>query len=238
MATTKQRLTISVTDEMYRDIANSIAVANRKTLSQKIVGLVEIALNGTASADMPRLSQAEQVFLQQFQQLDLWGKETVRAVINTELARIEDDQRMIEKPEPKMIPLYLSPAAAGFAAPIAGEEFDYYELKETDPQGAVFAVRVSGDSMEPLFKDRSVAFCNKDTLSNGDIGVFCVNGESFIKQYYYDRMMRVTYLFSLNRERSDADIMIPASSNFNFVCLGRVITNRHFPIPGRKESWI
>lgn len=132
-----------------------------------------------------------------------------------------------------MIPLFWSAPAAGIASPIFGEDYDHYELKPDDPQGAMFAVKVSGDSMAPHFPDGSITFCNKDPLADGDIGVFSIDGGGVIKQYYYDPMLKMTYLFSLNRKRSDADVLITSTSGQTLTCLGRVITRRRFPIPGR-----
>ena len=50
---------------------------------------------------------------------------------------------------PRVIPLYRSPAAAGYAAPVFGEDFDYLTVDDTVPQAAEFAVRIQGDSMAP-----------------------------------------------------------------------------------------
>ena len=101
-----------------------------------------------------------------------------------------------------------------------------------DPQGAVFAIRVQGDSMEPHFPNGSIAFCNKDPLADGDIGVFCLDGDSFIKQYHHDKFMGMTYLFSLNRDRADADKLITRTGGQTLTCFGRVMTRRRFPVPG------
>lgn len=135
------------------------------------------------------------------------------------------------KPEPKIIPLYWSAAAAGATSPILGDDYDYHELTPEDPPEAMFAVRVRGDSMEPHFPDGSIAFCNKNPMADGDIGVFCLDGESFIKQYHYDRMTGITYLFSLNRQRADADKIIYPASGQMLTCMGRVITRQRYPLP-------
>lgn len=169
--------------------------------------------------------------------LDHWGRQVVRSVIADEKERCEDEARFLEETappaeeEPKVIPLYLVPAAAGYVSPIFGSDFDYYTLKPEDPQGAVFAIKVQGDSMEPDFPDGSIAFCNKDPLRDGDIGVFSLDGESFIKQYHYDGFMGMTYLFSLNRDRADADKLITRTGGQTLACFGRVITKRRFPVP-------
>ena len=175
--------------------------------------------------------------------LDRWGRQVVRSVIADEKERCEDEARFLEETappaeeEPKVIPLYRIPAAAGYASPIFGSDFDYYTLKPEDPQGAVFAIRVQGDSMEPHFPDGSIAFCNKDPLQDGDIGVFCLDGDSFIKQYHYDKMMGMTYLFSLNRDRADADKLIPRTGGQTLTCFGRVMTKRRYPSPGEDRGF-
>lgn len=171
--------------------------------------------------------------------LDHWGKRQVRSAADIEMARCEDGTRLLAEttpdlePEPKVIPLYWSAPAAGIASPILGEDYDLYELTADDPQGAMFAVRVGGDSMEPYFPDGSIAFCNKDPLQEGDVGVFSVDGGGVIKQYYYDPVLKMTYLFSLNRKRADADLLITSTSGQTLTCLGRCLTRRRFPVPGR-----
>lgn len=186
----------------------------------------------------PYSSAAMQLARDYDEKLDAWGRKQVRDVADNEISRCEDETRFLEETappaeeEPKVIPLYRVPAAAGYASPIFGSDFDYYTLKPEDPQGAVFAIRVQGDSMEPHFPDGSIAFCNKDPLQDGDIGVFCLDGDSFIKQYHHDKFMGMTYLFSLNRDRADADKLITRTGGQTLTCFGRVMTRRRFPVPG------
>lgn len=169
-----------------------------------------------------------------FDTLDSHGQSAVRGLMDVELDRMAELDELAKFQEPeeeKIIPMFLSPSAAGSASPIFGEEYEDYTLQNGEPKGAMFAVKVQGDSMEPYIKDGSTVFCNKDPLRDGDIGVFIVDGAGVIKQYHKDG--GIVYLFSLNRKRSDADIMLPPSSGRNLSCQGRVITKRKFPIPGR-----
>ena len=85
--------------------------------------------------------------------------------------------------------------------------------------------------MEPYFPDGSVAFVNHDQMADGDIGVFCVDGATVIKQWHYDRTVGITYLFSLNRDRADCDVVVMASSGRALMWQGRVITREHYPLP-------
>lgn len=182
----------------------------------------------------PSVSDEAMRMARDYDKLDNWGRQAVRDLTDTELARMEDEARFMNgampEEEPKIINLYAEPAAAGIAVPTMGVDFEPYTLKPDDPQGAAFAVRLQGDSMEPYFPDGSIVFVNHDAMTNGDIGIFCVDSGTVCKQYYRDPLGMV-YLFSLNRDRSDADVILGPSSNRTLICQGRVITKRHFPIP-------
>lgn len=182
----------------------------------------------------PSVSDEAMRMARDYDKLDNWGRQAVRDLTDTELARMEDEARFASdttiEDEPKVINLYAEPAAAGIATPTAGVDYEPYTLKPDDPQGAAFAVRLQGDSMEPYFPDGSVVYVNHDAMVNGDIGIFCVDSGTVCKQYYRDPL-GIVYLFSLNRARADADVVITPSSNRTLICQGRVITKRHFPIP-------
>lgn len=186
------------------------------------------------SKKAPSLSDEAMKIAHDYSDLDHYGKTAVRDLIGTEKRRCEDDTRFVEEaapaPEPLFVNLYSEPSAAGIAVPTMGKDYTPYELKPDDPQGAAYAVRVQGNSMEPAFYDGDIAFVNHDALANGDIGIFCVDGGTVIKQYYHDPL-GMTYLFSLNRARSDADVVITPTGNQTLVCQGRVITRQRYPIP-------
>lgn len=86
--------------------------------------------------------------------------------------------------------------------------------------------------MEPVIRDGSVAYVSRDPLTDGDVGIFCVDGEMFCKQYHRDRLGMV-YLFSLNRRRADADIILPRDSGRSMVCFGRVLLASRPRVPRR-----
>ena len=112
-----------------------------------------------------------------------------------------------------------------------GEDFDTIPVTDDVPQAAEFAVRIQGDSMAPYIPDASVVYVNRDPLADGDVGIFCVDGEMFCKQYYKDPA-GVVYLFSLNRARADADVVLTPGCGRNLVCLGRVMVHT-LPLPGK-----
>jgi len=178
------------------------------------------------------LSRSERELLKQYRGLSPKGRETVRSVVDALCSyRDELEASRVEK-EPRVIPLYRSPAAAGYAAPVFGEDFDSITVTDDVPQAAEFAVRIQGDSMVPYIPDGSVVYVNRDPLRTGDVGIFCVDGEMFCKQYYKDPAGYV-YLFSLNRAREDADLILMPGSNRGFVCMGRVMMHA-LPLPGKE----
>lgn len=64
------------------------------------------------------------------------------------------------------------------------------------------ALKVNGDSMEPLFKNGQIIFIEKShTIKDGQIGVFIINGDAYVKKVYVEdnRLM----LVSLNKKYKD-----------------------------------
>ena len=178
------------------------------------------------------MSGPEQALLRQYRGLSPMGRESVRPVVEA-LCSYRDELEVAqpEQREPRVIPLYRTPAAAGYASPVFGEDFDYISVTDEVPQAAEFAVRISGDSMVPFIADGSVVYVHRDPLRAGDVGIFCVDGDMFGKQYYKDPA-GIVYLFSLNRRRADADVILTPSGSRSLVCFGRVIMHA-LPLPGK-----
>jgi repressor LexA len=83
------------------------------------------------------------------------------------------------------LPLYLLPASAGIGSFL---DSDHYEFRafpaDTIPSEAKFAIRVTGDSMEPAYTQDDIVFIKPETqLNQGDIGIIIINNQSYIKQY-------------------------------------------------------
>lgn len=178
------------------------------------------------------LTSGEKQLVKRYRGLSPKGRETVRSVVDALCSYRDELEESREEREPRVIPLYRSPAAAGYAAPVFGEDFDSIPVTDDVPQAAEFAVRIQGDSMEPYIADDSVVYVNRDPLAPGDVGIFCVDGEMFCKQYYKDPV-GIVYLFSLNRARANADLVLMPGSSRGLVCLGRVMLHT-LPLPGKE----
>ena len=81
-----------------------------------------------------------------------------------------------------------------------------------DSRDADFILRVCGDSMEPEYSDGDyVLVKQQDTIEQGEIGIFCVDGEGYIKQ------LGNNVLISLNKKYPE----IPLNAESR--CFGKVL---------------
>lgn len=240
MATEKPRFSVTFSSKTYEKIKEYQEKNNISTQSKAVAQLVEVAINevekGTKLQRSTFLSSGATKLADDYDnRLDSWGRQAIRDLMETEVARVADEARFREDPaedaEPKIINLFVEPSAAGIAVPTMGRDYEPYELQPNDPPGAAYAVRIQGDSMEPDFPDGSIVFINHDAMRDGEIGIFSVDGGTVCKQYHQEG--GIVYLFSLNRRRSDADIVLVPGGNRSFVCQGRVITRKRYPVPGR-----
>lgn len=170
----------------------------------------------------------ERRLLQKYRELPLSGRQTVHSLLDGLTVMVQETQETVPT-EVRHIPLYTSPAAAGFAAPVFGEDYELLAVTGDVPPGAELAVRIQGDSMAPLIADGAVVYVNHDPLQNGDVGIFCVDGDMLCKQYYRDGFGMV-YLFSLNRRRADMDVVFHRNSGRSLTCFGRVMVHNQ-PLP-------
>jgi phage repressor protein C with HTH and peptisase S24 domain len=86
----------------------------------------------------------------------------------------------------KKVPLYELSACAGNGSYSSGPSDVGGEI-ESVYIDADYAVKISGNSMEPTIADNSIVFVqNVNELSDGDIGIFVVDGEVMCKRYRDD----------------------------------------------------
>ena len=83
----------------------------------------------------------------------------------------------------KYMRLYYIPVAAGLGSFLDSDSYEDIEIDDTVPSDADFAVKVSGDSMLPRFIDGQIVFIKEQqTLNVGEIGIFSMNGDAYIKK--------------------------------------------------------
>jgi repressor LexA len=195
-----------------------------------ICGALDVPVETFYEGRGPALPSAEEWdMVSRWRLLDSHGRRLTELVMSEELRRaaapaVEDAPRPA-----KIIPLYLTAAAAGFASPVVGEDFEDYAVP--GDSRADFAVRIEGDSMEPWIPDGSVALVKRgEIIRDGDVGLFFADFGMVVKQYCQDYVGDVR-LFSLNRKRADADVYLPAGSDMRLCCFGKVLLDTPVPLP-------
>ena len=159
--------------------------------------------------------------------LDEHSRRVVDAVMDLEAGRpapvaAQEAPQAPEKPAVKIIPLFPTSAAAGAGEPDTGLPFEEYEVPADSK--AEFAVRITGDSMEPELHDGEIALCMKRQPEIGEIVVVMVNGFLLVKQFITDG--KNMYLRGFNRYRRECDLNVWASGNDTVRLYGTVIHKR------------
>lgn len=123
---------------------------------------------------------------------------------------------MVEKQKTRTIPLYNLPLSAG----LGNESFDGFpsDNYETDHQSCDFALKVSGDSMEPKIPDGSIVLIKKqNTIDDHKAGAFYYNGKVYCK--YLKHESGKVFLCSYNEDYSP----IVISGEDKLVVYGEVV---------------
>ena len=80
--------------------------------------------------------------------------------------------------------LYDLPVSAGAGQFLDSDRFSEMEVGDEVSPDADFGVRVSGDSMEPLYLNGQIIWVHQqETLEDGEIGIFFLDGEAYVKKY-------------------------------------------------------
>ena len=119
---------------------------------------------------------------------------------------------------PRLLRLYDIPVSAGSGNFIDDSSYEMIEAPSYVPIAVDFALRISGDSMEPLLQDSQIIWVKEqDILDNGDIGIFTYSGDVYCKKLIADG--RKAFLRSLNPLYEDIEI----KEDFGFKVLGKVV---------------
>ena len=212
----------------YEKGYENIKLSNVKKLASFFEVPLEYLCDDTA--DFPDFD-TENEFAKRYAALSERGRSIVDGVIEGLLDLEAPEEEEPEIAEPEFIREYVTPAAAGYASPAEGEDYVLIPRDTSVPQKADFAVRIAGDSMEPLIPDGSRVYVERtNELIPGDVGIFFADGDMKCKQFTQDSFGNI-YLLSLNRERADADTVITASSGVTVFCFGKVLLKKRPLLP-------
>ena len=122
-------------------------------------------------------------------------------------------------PFTRTIKLFNIPASAGTGSFLDSEDYTEIEVGEEVPAAADFGIRISGDSMEPQFINGQIVWVQQqETLMNGEIGIFFLNGDAYCKKLQDDK--EGLFLISLNKKYAPIPILKEAS----FKIFGKVVS--------------
>lgn len=174
------------------------------------------------------LSPEEIALIEGYRALDARGRSAMDALLRAESAfavspadepqAIPTERRAVKLRTPaaiaRTLPLYDLPVSAGTGSFLEGSASAQINLPSDASPAADFALRISGNSMEPRYHDRDLLLVERtDRVERGEIGIFVLDGEGYVKVWGGDR------LISLNSDY--APIPVPPTSHC--LCCGRVV---------------
>jgi len=186
-------------------------------------------LKGDSNAKNPAGPSGE--LLEKYNALDEHGRRLVDLILNAEWERCTKAAPAAEIVNLGTIRHYLSRPAAGVNGLVEGEDYEDIPRTADMPREADFCLTVSGDSMEPYIHDGEMVFISEAAqLHPMDVGVFSVDGATYVKQYApsYDGSL---LLLSANPERETANIVIGKDSQNTVQYFGKVILDSKLPPP-------
>ena len=216
-------------------LSNVIAIASALECS------IDYLVSGTPHNEGNYTLNDEEIeFIKKYRELDACGRDIASFVVNREFERINEDK--VQSSEPMLAPskstakiiepsivrramdevaarrsifLYDMPVSAGsgvYLDDTAAEKINIPNNEKT--KSADFALRISGNSMEPKYHDGDILLVEScDTPVVGELAIFVLDGQGYFKQYGGDRLV------SLNPEF--ADILLKDYSEI--ACCGRVV---------------
>lgn len=113
------------------------------------------------------------------------------------------------------INFYDMPSSAGTGIFLDHTHYERRKIRRTaEAERADFAIPITGDSMEPVFHSGDVVLVEScPYVREGEIGIFVLDGDAFIKKYDGNRLL------SLNPQYEPIEL----SKYETAVCLGRVL---------------
>lgn len=210
-----------------------------RVLNTSMDTLLDFHLDGTQSNALI-LSPAERTLLSNYQQLDSYGQKAVDTICALERERVSATAKPratqnVAGLQPirsdRYIPRYTTPSAAGNSVPLDGADFEMILVDSSVPEDADYAVDIQGNSMYPYICDGEMVYVKKDAeLTVGDVGIFCVDGAMYCKQYYLDDNNNLI-LVSANPELRHTNVFVSADSGSSVKAYGKVLMKHKIGLP-------
>ena len=234
---------LSTVSKILAGISDSPKLSNMVLIARALGCTLDYIVSGTPQNNNNyTLNDKEIEFIEIYRQLDFYGKDLVETVAQKELDRVgvisesttlraeqsttDKSAKILAMPNfaentasydftKKTILLYNLPVSAGPGVYLDDELAEQISIPMNEKTESVsFALRISGNSMEPKYHDGDVVLVeNTESVNVGELGIFVLDGNGYFKKYGGDR------LISLNEEYGD----ILLKDYVESVCCGRVV---------------
>lgn len=169
---------------------------------------------GTVPDNEDAVNTDEFELIRNYRLLDEHGKSLIDLVLNKEKERMSQI-KATDRKKFRRIPYYDYAVSAGTGLFLEDIKNETIRIPlNSDTENADYVIPISGDSMEPMFFDGDrVCVKIQPVVNIGEIGIFLINGEAFIKKYEKSRLV------SLNAKYED----IQLGKHDSIFCKGRVL---------------
>ncbi len=192
----------------------SIITRKQNSVALEVAAKISKGLNVTyerlnGETEHHTFSSEEINYIKKYRTLDVYGKNVIDTILDIEFDRCNPQIKLITRP------FYSIPVSAGFGNPLDDSPEEELEIEDTpEHRKGDFIVKISGDSMKPYFDNDDLVLVQKQpTIEIGEIGIFVLNGESYIKK------LGVNELISLNTKYPPK----PYNATDSIICCGKVI---------------
>ena len=219
-------------------ISDSPKLVNIVAIAQALGCSLDYLISGNPeNTNNYTLSSQEIRMVESFRQLDAHGKELTLLVLEKEKERALGTQEAgVVRPERARVlgqPSLRTPSVSAsglgkrvirmYDMPVsAGLGIDLSDVVETElripdnakTQDADYALRISGNSMEPKFHEGDILLIqNCESVEVGELGIFILDGEGYFKKFDGDKLLSLNPIYAPIPLRDFSDIQ----------CVGRVI---------------
>lgn len=154
----------------------------------------------------------ERNIINKYRNLDNHGTQAVNSILDIEYDRCIKEKEEIYYPK-KYIDKLPNIASAGIGDYLL-DDIPIEKVEVDNDCQADFAIGIDGDSMSPTYDHNDVVLVKRqNTINIGEIGIFIVDGDCFIKEYAKDR------LISHNKDYAD----ISFNENMDIRLVGKVV---------------
>ena len=224
-------------------ISDSPKLANIVSICDALGSSLEYVVNGVPeNTNNFTLDRGEMRLIENYRSLDTHGKELVTIVLDKEkerVAHMEYQDHSVENYSSgaKILPtvqsfgsrsavqsrglgkrpivLYDLPVSAGVGVFLDSPGTDEIIIPDNErTRDADYALRISGNSMEPKYHDGDVLLvANSESVEVGELGIFVLDGNGYFKIYGGDRLVSINTTYG--------DILLKDFENIS--CVGRVV---------------